>query len=62
MKRTKLVSVSGGTKTIEERVQEALEQYSIGKDSLIDVRIREEDDGRPTALIIYDPDKRNLQA
>lgn len=61
MKRTKLVSVSGSQKSIEERVKEALEQYSISEDSLIDVRIKEEDDGRTTALIIYDPDKRNLK-
>lgn len=60
MKRTKLVSVSGGSKTMEERIQEALKQYAIGQDSLIDVRIREEDDGRTTALIIYDPDRRKL--
>lgn len=45
---------------MEERIQEALKQYAIGQDSLIDVRIREEDDGRTTALIIYDPDRRKL--
>ncbi len=60
MKRTKLVSVSGGNKTIEERVKEAMAQYAIGEDSLIDVKIRKEEDGRTTALIVYDPDKRDL--
>ncbi|MFZ2256877.1 MAG: hypothetical protein WAV55_01890 [Clostridiaceae bacterium] len=60
MKRTKLVSVAGNQKSIEERVKEVLEQYFISQESLIDVRIAKENDGRTTALIIYDPDKRNL--
>ena len=60
MKRTKLVSVAGNQKSIEERVKEVLEQYFISEESLIDVRISQENDGRTTALIIYDPDKRNL--
>lgn len=59
MKRTKLVSVSG-SKSIEDRVEETLKQYFITEESLIDVRINKEADGRTTALIIYDPDKRNL--
>lgn len=59
MKRTKLVSVSG-SKSIEERVAETLKQYFISEESLIDVRINQEADGRTTALIIYDPDKRRL--
>lgn len=59
MKRTKLVSVSG-SKSIEERVQETLKQYFISEESLIDVRINQEADGRTTALIIYDSDKRRL--
>ena len=61
MKRTKLVSVAGNQKSIEERVKEVLEQYFISEESLIDVRISQENDGRTTALIIYDPDKRNLK-
>lgn len=61
MKRTKLVSVSGHQKSIEERVEEVMKQYFITKESLIDVRITKEDDGRTTALIIYDPEKRNLK-
>ena len=60
MKRTKLVSVSRGEKSIEERIQDALKQYSIKENSLIEVRIGEEIEGRTTALIIYDPDKRAL--
>lgn len=61
MKRTKLVSVSGGDKSIEERVKDALKQYSITEESLIEVRIGEEEEGRTTALIIYDPDKRDIE-
>lgn len=60
MKRTKLVSVSRGEKTIQERVQEALKQYSINEESLIEVRISDEEEGRITALIIYDPTKRGI--
>lgn len=60
MKRTKLVSVSRGQKTIEERIQDAMKQYSIKEESLIEVRIGEEEEGRTTALIIYDPDKRSI--
>ncbi|PKK39149.1 hypothetical protein ABB02_01381 [Clostridiaceae bacterium JG1575] len=58
MKRTKLVSVSRGQKSIEERVQEALAQYHITQESLLEVRIGAEEEGRTTALIIYDPDRR----
>ena len=61
MKRTKLVSVSGGDKSIEERVKDALKQYSITEESLIEVRIGEEEEGRTSALIIYDPDKRDIE-
>lgn len=60
MKRTKLVSVCGGDKSIQDRINDALKQYSIKKESLIEVRIGEEEEGRTTALIIYDPDKRDL--
>lgn len=60
MKRTKLVSVSRGQKTIEERIEDAMKQYSIKEESLIEVRIGEEEEGRTTALIIYDPDKRRI--
>lgn len=60
MKRTKLVSVSRGQKTIEERIEDAMKQYSIKEESLIEVRIGEEVEGRTTALIIYDPDKRSI--
>ncbi len=60
MKRTKLVSVSRGQKTIEERIEDAMKQYSIKEESLIEVRIGEEEEGRTTALIIYDPDKRSI--
>ncbi|KAF5050751.1 hypothetical protein [Proteiniclasticum sp. QWL-01] len=60
MKRTKLVSVSRGEKSIQERIQDALKQYSIKEESLIDIRISEEEEGRTTALIIYDPDKRAI--
>lgn len=61
MRRTKLVQVTKGGKSIDERVKEALEQYEISKESLIDVRISEAEEGRITALIIYDPDKRTLK-
>lgn len=59
MKRTKLVSVSRGQKTIEERIQDAFKQYSITKESIIDIKISQEEEGRTTALIIYDPDRRS---
>lgn len=61
MKRTKLVSVSRGEKNIQDRIKDALKQYSIKEESLIEVRIGEEEEGRTTALIIYDPDKRDIQ-
>ena len=61
MKRTKLVSVSRGEKNILDRIKDALKQYSIKEESLIEVRIGEEEEGRTTALIIYDPDKRDIQ-
>lgn len=61
MKRTKLVSVSRGEKSIQDRIKDALKQYSIKEESLIEVRIGEEEEGRTTALIIYDPDKRDIQ-
>lgn len=60
MKRTKLVQVIKGGKSIEERIKEALDQYNITEESLIDVKISEADEGRTTALIVYDPDKRDL--
>lgn len=58
-RRTKLVSVPVGTKTIEERVKEVLNQYKINEESLIEIRYSKEP-GKDNALIIYDPDKRNL--
>ncbi|MFB0918042.1 MAG: hypothetical protein QMB63_03095 [Clostridiaceae bacterium] len=60
MRRTKLVQVTKGGISIEERIKNALEQYSITDESLIDIRISESEEGRTTALIIYDPDKRNV--
>lgn len=60
MKRTKLVQVSRGGISIEERIRKAMLQYSINEDSLIEVRINEEKDGSTKALIIYDPDRRKL--
>lgn len=59
MKRTKLVSVSG-EKTITERIEETLKQYRINEEALIDVKISEPVEGRTTALIIYDADKRKI--
>ncbi len=61
MKRTKLVQVSNGGISIEERIQQACLQYSITEDSLIDIRISPPEDGRTVALIIYDPDKRTMK-
>ncbi len=61
MRRTKLVQVTKGGISIEERIKNALEQYSITDESLIDIRISESEEGRTTALIIYDPDKRNIK-
>ncbi len=43
MKRTKLVSVSRGEKSIQDRIKDALKQYSIKEESLIEVRIGEEE-------------------
>jgi len=61
LRRTKLVQVTKGGISIEERIKNALEQYSITDESLIDIRISESEEGRTTALIIYDPDKRNIK-
>ncbi len=61
MKRTKMVQVIKGGKSIDERIKEALDQYEISEDSLIEVKISGEDEGRTTALIVYDPDLRTLK-
>ena len=59
-RRTKLVSVPVGTKDIKTRVNEVLSQYKINEESLIEIRYSSEP-GKENALIIYDPDKRELK-
>lgn len=58
-RRTKLVSVPIGTKDIKTRVNEVLEQYNITDESLIDIKYSSEP-GKENALIIYNPDKRDI--
>lgn len=60
-RRTKLVSVPEGTKDIEVRIAEVIKQYNITEQSLIDIRYSHEK-GKHNALVIYDPDKRDLDS
>lgn len=61
MKRTKLVSVTGA-KSIQDRIAETLAQYNITQEALLDIKISDPVEGRTTALIIYDADKRPKQS